>query len=140
MMNLKETARILGVRIIDLEIQDLSNLVLLGGHEPIQGSFTLRDKSYYWKNFTEPKDLGEEMTDDNDDGGYKVMSPRIAYKIKDEKGNFTDKYAFVKEPQGRGRKPKWWYSSYTGYVSGAILYPDSTGSIMEVIHYLELMI
>lgn len=60
----------------------------------------------------------------------------IYYQIQDENGNYVDKYSFQKESQGRGRKPKWYYFSQTGYVSGRVLYSNTTGSIQKVLDYL----
>jgi len=60
----------------------------------------------------------------------------IYYQIQDENGNYVDKYSFQKESQGRGRKPKWYYFSETGYVSGRTLYSDTTGDIQKLLDYL----
>lgn len=58
------------------------------------------------------------------------------YRIIDEKGNFVDEYSFQKESQGKGRKPKWYYYSETGYMSGRVLYCDINGNIQKILNYL----
>jgi hypothetical protein len=57
--------------------------------------------------------------------------------IQDEQGNFVDRYSFQKTPsQVRGKKSKWYYFSYTDYISGMYMYPDSTGIITDILNYL----
>lgn len=125
-MNLRKVAELLNCRPIDLTIKDLEGLVQMG-YEPIREPFMTDRVSYQWQ---------DKM---NDDGGYKPIDGKIAYKIKDEKGNYVDQLSFQKVSQGRGRKPKWYYFSETGYMSGRILYPDAHGTIMETIDYLTGM-
>jgi len=60
----------------------------------------------------------------------------IYYRIVDQDNHFVDYYTFQQVPQGRGKPSKWFYSSVTGYTSGATLYPDTTGSIRELLDHL----
>jgi hypothetical protein len=60
----------------------------------------------------------------------------MRYMIKDEQGNYATKYSFQKIPQGRGKKSKWFYFSFTGYMSGMCMYPDNNGSIADILNYL----